>query len=147
MAYLLYGPLSTLPRSGSWLASQPCLLMMGTGPEQDYDPPGVLPPHSWAKELQGACCSLGGVRLFATPWTAACRTSLSFTISRSLFEFMFRVGDAIQPPHPLSSPSPPASVSPSIRVFSNELDLHIRRPKDWSLDTERNGVLSVDLPD
>ena len=31
-----------------------------------------------------------------------------------------RVGDAIQPSHPLLSPSPPASVPPSIRVFFNE---------------------------
>ena len=29
-------------------------------------------------------------------------------------------GDAIQPSHPLSSPPPPASISPSIRVFSSE---------------------------
>jgi len=40
------------------------------------------------------------------------------------------ISDAIQPSHPLSSPSPPASgVFPSIRVFSNKLALHIRRPK------------------
>ena len=39
-----------------------------------------------------------------------------------------RVGDAIQPSHPLSSPSPPA-ILPSIRVFSNESVLHIRWPK------------------
>ena len=32
-----------------------------------------------------------------------------------------RVSDATQPSHPLSSPSPPAPVPPSIRVFSNEL--------------------------
>ena len=42
------------------------------------------------------------------------------------------VGDAIQPSHPLSSPSPPAFKLPSIRVFSNELVLHIRWPKYWS---------------
>ena len=30
------------------------------------------------------------------------------------------VSDAIQPSHPLSSPSPPPSIFPSIRVFSNE---------------------------
>ena len=41
------------------------------------------------------------------------------------------VGDAIQPSHPLSSPSPP-SIFPSIRVFSNESALHIRWPKYWS---------------
>ena len=39
-----------------------------------------------------------------------------------------RVGDAIQPSHPLSSPSPPPSIFPSIRVFSNESALHIRWP-------------------
>ena len=42
------------------------------------------------------------------------------------------VSDAIQPPHPLSSPSPPAPVPPSIRVFSNESTLHMRWPKYWS---------------
>ena len=42
------------------------------------------------------------------------------------------VGDAIQPSHPLSSPSSPASVFPSIRVFSNESTLPMRWPKYWS---------------
>ena len=43
-----------------------------------------------------------------------------------------RVSDAIQPSHPLSSPSPPAPIRPSIRGFSNESALHIRWPKYWS---------------
>ena len=42
-----------------------------------------------------------------------------------------RVTDAIQPSHPLSSP-PPAPLPPSIRVFSNESTLPMRRPKYWS---------------
>ena len=42
------------------------------------------------------------------------------------------LSDAIQPSHPLSSPSPPAPVFPSIRVFSNESALRIRWPKYWS---------------
>ena len=42
------------------------------------------------------------------------------------------VGDAIQPSHPLLSPSPPAFIFPSIRVFSNESALCIRWPKYWS---------------
>ena len=49
---------------------------------------------------------LSCVRLFATPWTAACQASLSITNSQSLSKL--RVSDAIQPSHPLSSPSPPA---------------------------------------
>ena len=42
------------------------------------------------------------------------------------------VGDAIQPSHSLSSPSPPAPIPPSIRVFSTESTLHMRWPKYWS---------------
>ena len=41
------------------------------------------------------------------------------------------VSDAIQPPWPLSFLLLP-SIFPSIRVFSNELALHIRWPKYWS---------------
>ena len=43
-----------------------------------------------------------------------------------------RVGDAIQPSHPLLSPSSPAPIPPSIRVFSNESTLRMRWPKYWS---------------
>ena len=45
---------------------------------------------------------------------------------------VYRVSDATQPSHPLSSPSPPAPIPPSIRVFSNESTLHMRWPKYWS---------------
>ena len=43
-----------------------------------------------------------------------------------------RVGDAIQPSHPLSSPLLLPSVPHSIRVFSNESALCMRWPKYWS---------------
>ena len=43
-----------------------------------------------------------------------------------------RVGDAIQPSHLLLSPSPPAPIPPSIRVFSNQSTLRMRWPKYWS---------------
>ena len=56
-----------------------------------------------------------------------------------------RVRDAIQPSHPLSSPSPPALVFPSIRIFSNESVLHIRWPKYWS--SASASVLPMNIQD
>ena len=59
-----------------------------------------------------------------------------------------QAGDAIQPSHPLSSPSPPASIFPSIRVFSNESVLRIGWPKYWSFSfsmspsNEYSGLIS-----
>ena len=44
-----------------------------------------------------------------------------------------QVGDAIQPSHPLSSPSPPAFNLFQHQVFSNESALCIRWPKYWSI--------------
>ena len=43
-----------------------------------------------------------------------------------------RVGDAIQPSHPLLSPSPPAPNPSQHQGISNESTLHVRRPKYWS---------------
>ena len=60
-------------------------------------------------------CSLSRVRLFAIPWIAVCQASMSITNSQSSLKltsieslYIYRVGDAIQPSHPLSSPFPPA---------------------------------------
>ena len=58
------------------------------------------------------------------------------------------VGDAIQPSHPVLSPSPPTSIFPSIRVFSSESALRIRWPKYWSFSfsispsNEYSGLIS-----
>ena len=52
--------------------------------------------------------SLSRVQLFATPWIAARQAPLSITNSRSSLRHVHQVSDAIQPSHPLSSPSPPA---------------------------------------
>ena len=58
------------------------------------------------------------------------------TVHHQLLEFtqthVHWVSDVIQPPHPLSLPSPPAPHSPSIRVFSNDSTLHLRWPDYWS---------------
>ena len=76
---------------------------------------------------------LSWVRLLATPWTAACQTSLSITNSGSLLKLMSI--KVVMPsnhlilcrPLLLLPPSPP-----SIRVFSNESALFMRWPKYWS---------------
>ena len=40
------------------------------------------------EEIKKSAQSLGRVRLFVTPWTAACQASISFTISQSLLKLM-----------------------------------------------------------
>ena len=61
------------------------------------------------------------------------------------------VGDAIQPSHPLSSLLLPPSIFPSIRVFSNESVLRIRRPQYWSFSfrispsNEYSGLISFSM--
>ena len=77
--------------------------------------------------------SLSCVQLFVNPWTAALQASLSFTISQSLLKLMSI--ESVMPSNHLILCRPlllPPSIFPSIRVFSNESDLHIRWPKDWS---------------
>ena len=57
-------------------------------------------------------------------------------VNHQLLEFtqthVHWVSDAIQPCHPLSSPSSPALTPSSIRVFSSESTLLMRWPKYWS---------------
>ena len=76
---------------------------------------------------------LSRVRLFVTPWIAACRASLSITNSRSSPKLMC-IESVIPSSHlilccPLLFLPP---IPPSIRVFSNESTLRIRWPKHWS---------------
>ena len=76
---------------------------------------------------------LSHVRLFATPWTAACQASLSITNFRSLLKIMFI--ESVMPSNHLILYRPLLllpSIFPSIRVFSSESVLRIRWPKDWS---------------
>ena len=85
--------------------------------------------------VQGDCVSvsvqsLNCVRLFATPWTAACQASLSITNSRSLLSLMSI--ESVMPSSHLILSCPLLLlplIFPSIRVFSNESVLCIRWPK------------------
>ena len=76
---------------------------------------------------------LSHVRLFALPCIAACQAPLSFTLSQSLL----RLCPLIRWCHPtICHPLfllP--SIFPSIRVFSNELAVHISWPKYWGFST------------
>ena len=62
--------------------------------------------------------------------------------------YVHRVSDAIQQSHLLLSPSLPALIFPSIRMFSNELVLHILWPMYWSFSfsirpsNEYSGLIS-----
>ena len=85
--------------------------------------------------LTGAFSSvqlLSRVRLFATPWTAACQASLSITNSRSLLRLMSI--ESVMPSNQLilccALLLPP--IPPSIRVCCKESVLCIRWPKYWS---------------
>ena len=93
--------------------------------------------------------SLGGVRLFETPWTIACQASLYITNSQSLLKLMSI--ELVMPFNHLVLcrlllllPS----IFPSIRVFASESILRIRWPKDWSFSfsispsNEYSGLIS-----
>ena len=53
---------------------------------------------------------LNRVQLFVTLWTVARQAALSLTISPSSPSHVHWISDAIQPSHPLLSPSPPLSL-------------------------------------
>ena len=77
--------------------------------------------------------SLSRVRLFVTPWIAACQASLSITISRSSLR-LASIESVMPSSHlilgcPLLLLPP---IPPSIKVFSNESTLRMRWPKYWS---------------
>ena len=95
---------------------------------------------------------LSHVRLFATPWTAACQASLSITNYWSLpklmsIESMMPCNHLILC-HPL--PILP-SIFPSLRVFSSESVLPISWPKYWSFSfnispsNEHSGLISFKM--
>ena len=100
-------------------------------------------------KLLGSAQSLSRVPLFATPWTAALQASLSIIKSRSLLELMSI--KSVMPFNHLILYCPLLllpSIFSSIRVFSNEPELHSKWPKCWSFSfsispsNEYSGLIS-----
>ena len=110
----------------------PLLKKLHVGPDNQWSPgPTSLsrPPH-WSFPWLVKVKVTQSVWVFATPRTAVCQASLSFTISWSLLKLM-SIESVIPSNHfilcrPLLLLP---SIFPSIRVFSNDLALCIRWPK------------------
>ena len=130
----------------------------------DFPDPGMEPAPPVAPALQADSLPLGHqvslmmwvsvqslshVRLFETPWTAACQASLSIANSQSLLKLISI--ESVMPSNHLILCHPLLrlpSIFPSIRVFSNESILHIRWPKYWNFSfsispsNEYSGLIS-----
>ena len=94
--------------------------------------------------------SLSCVPFFATPWITAHQASLSITSSQSSLRLMSieSVGDAIQPSHPLLSPSIPTPNPSQHQGLFKWVNSSMRWPKYWSFSfnispsNEHPGVIS-----
>ena len=87
--------------------------------------PGILQLSQFSSVTQ-SCPTLCDPMNHSTPGLPVHHQLPEFTQTH-----VHRVRDAIQPSHPLSSPSLPP-IPPSIRVFSIESTLSMRWPKYWS---------------
>ena len=106
--------------------------------------------YIWYNKIKAInCCSFAqSYLIFCNPWTAACHTSLSFTIFWSLLKIM-SIGSVMTSnylifchPFPLIP-----SIFPSIRVFSTESALLMKWPKYWSFSFSINpsGLISFSI--
>ena len=97
------------------------------------------------------CCSV--TQLCPTLHNTMDCSMPGFPVHHQLLELtqthIHRLGDVIQPPHLLSSPSPPAfNLSEHQGLFSSESSLHITWPKYWSFNfsispfNEYSGLIS-----
>ena len=135
---LLFLPAGNLLTQGS----NPCLMHLL---HWQADSLLLAPPGKEKLIRTGSVQSLSHVRLFATPWIAACQASLSITNSRSSLKLM-SIEWVMPSSHlilcrPLLLLPP---VPPSIRVFSNESTLRMRWPKYWSFSLSI--ILSKEIP-
>ena len=84
----------------------------------------------WNKHQFSSVQSLSRVRLFATPWIAACQASLSIT--NSLSSLRLTSIESVMPSSHLTLCRPLLllpPIPPSIRVFSNKSTVHMGWPK------------------
>ena len=127
-----------------------CILPMWAGESEEKNtchlaairllPLPAVTPHgepwgNWKwKHRISSVQSLSHVRLFVTPWTATHQVPLPITNSQSLLKLMSI--ESVMPSNYLIL-CPPLLFLPSIflsiKVFSNESALCIRRPKYWRL--------------
>ena len=94
--------------------------------------------HIQFSSVAQSCLALCDPMDFSSPGLPVHLQLLEFTQTH-----VHWVGDAIQPSHPLLSPSPPALIFPSIRLFSNESALCIRWPNYWSFSFN---ISTITLP-
>ena len=139
-----------------WLSTYPRYINHSLGLNQEHCPQALtfswIPLNDWhLRSLKGCFFLLFSrqVRLFMTPWTAACQAPSSSTKSWNLLKCM-SVESVVLSNHfilchlLLLLPS----IFPSIRVFSNELILRIKWPKYWSFSfsispsNEYSGLIS-----
>ena len=134
---------------------------MGSGEHQFITSQSEIQVSTWGLRLASECrqsCEfepfssvqpLSCVRFFETPWTTACQASLSITNTQSSPKAMSI--KSVMPSNHLIFCCPLLlllSIFPSIRVFSNESALRIRRTKYWSfsfntsLSNEHPGLIS-----
>ena len=104
--------------------------------------PHVFCPSVQFSSVAQSCPTLCDPMNYSTPGLPVHHQTPEFTQTHA-----HRVGDAIQPSHPLLLLLLPP-ISPSIRVFSNESTLCMRWPKYWSFSfsispsNEHPGVIS-----
>ena len=92
---------------------------------------------------------LSHVQIFVTLWTAARQASLSITNSQSLLKC---TSESVMPSNNVILCHPVLllpSIFPSIRIFSNESLVRIRRPQYWSFSfsispsNEYSGIICI----
>ena len=110
---------------------------------------GIISNHSRFLNSIQSVQFLSHIRLFVTPWTAACQASQSITNSQHLLKLMSI--ESVMPSNHLILCHPlllPPSIFPSTRVFSNESVLCIKWPKYLSFSSsispynEYSGLIS-----